>query len=136
MPFSYARTIHFPETDAAGIVFFARYLSLCHEAYEEALAAAGLPIGRFARDHGVILPVSKSACDYVRSLEAGDKIRIDLTVQSLKPDTYAVHYTMWKLLGAGEKRAAVVRTEHVCIDATLRERQPLPAPLAAWVSAG
>ena len=41
MPFTYERTIHFADTDAAGVVFFANYLRLCHEAYEEALAAAG-----------------------------------------------------------------------------------------------
>lgn len=44
MSFAYSRHIHFRDTDAAGVVFFANYLALCHEAYEEALAAAGLEI--------------------------------------------------------------------------------------------
>ena len=38
MPFSYSRSVRFADTDAAGVVFFANYLALCHEAYEEALA--------------------------------------------------------------------------------------------------
>ena len=45
MPFTYARTVHFPDTDAAGVVFFPNYLSICHEAYEEALAAANVRHG-------------------------------------------------------------------------------------------
>ncbi|MFZ9683665.1 MAG: 1,4-dihydroxy-2-naphthoyl-CoA hydrolase, partial [Cephaloticoccus sp.] len=47
MPFIYERTIRLAETDAAGIVYFANYLGLCHEAYEAALAAAGLPVQSF-----------------------------------------------------------------------------------------
>ena len=38
MPFAYLRTIHFPDTDAAGVVFFPNYFAMCHEAYEEALS--------------------------------------------------------------------------------------------------
>src|SRR5438309_7252470 len=74
--FSYDRTIHFPDTDAAGVVFFANYLSICHEAYEEALAAAGIPLRAFFSDQGVVIPVSKSSVDYLRPLRCGDKIRV------------------------------------------------------------
>jgi len=35
MPFTYSRTVHFADTDAAGVVFFANFLAICHEAYEE-----------------------------------------------------------------------------------------------------
>ena len=50
MSFAYSRTIHFADTDAAGVVYFARYLSICHEAYEEALAAAGIDMKQAERD--------------------------------------------------------------------------------------
>ena len=59
-PFLYRRTIHFPDTDAAGVVFFARYLNIVHEGYEESLAVAGLPLATFFSDHGVIVPIAKS----------------------------------------------------------------------------
>lgn len=135
MPFAYSRTVHFPDTDAAGVVFFARYLSMCHEAYEEALAEAGVPLATFFADHGVIVPVSKSEAAYLRSLECGDKLRIDVKPAALSENSYAVDYVIWKL-GAAEKRAAVIRTEHVCVSSQTRERLPLPAPVAAWVQAG
>lgn len=135
MPFAYSRTVHFPDTDAAGVVFFARYLSICHEAYEEALAAAGVPLATFFADHGVVVPVAKSEATYLRPLECGDKLRIDLAPRALSENSYAIDYVIWKL-GAAEKRAAVIRTEHVCISSKTRERLPLPAPVAAWVKAG
>ena len=135
MPFAYSRTVHFPDTDAAGVVFFARYLSICHEAYEEALASAGVPLATFFADHGVVVPVSKSEATYLRPLECGDKLRIEVTPRALSENSYAIDYVIWKL-GAAEKRAAVIRTEHVCISSKTRERLPLPASVAAWVQAG
>jgi 1,4-dihydroxy-2-naphthoyl-CoA hydrolase len=135
MPFVYSRTVHFPDTDAAGVVFFARYLSICHEAYEEALAAAGVPLGSFFADHGVIVPVSKSEATYLRSLVCGDKLRVEVTPALLTENSYALDYVIWKT-GTADKRAAVVRTEHVCISSKTRERLPLPANVAAWVKAG
>lgn len=133
MAFSYHRTIHFPDTDAAGVVFFARYLFICHEAYEEALAAAGVSLGGFFADHGVVVPISMSEASYQRPLVCGDKVRVEVAPTRLSDNSYALDYVLWKQQGSGEKRAAVVRTEHVCIDSTTRERRPLPAPIAAWV---
>jgi 1,4-dihydroxy-2-naphthoyl-CoA hydrolase len=134
MTFSYPRTVHFPDTDAAGVVFFARYLSMCHEAYEESLAAAGVPPGSFFSDYGVVVPVSKSEATYLRPLVCGDKLRIELAPASLSENSYAIDYVIWKT-GTVDKRAAVIRTEHVCISSATRERLPLPAPVAAWVNA-
>lgn len=140
MPFAYVRTIHFADTDAAGIVFFARYLAICHEAYEEALAAAGVPLATFFADHGVIVPIAKSEVSYLRPLACGEKVRVEVTPRRLSDNSFALEFALWKLPGAGsatgEKRAAVARTEHVCIASASRERQPLPAGLADWVDAG
>lgn len=137
MPFAYARTIHFSDTDAAGIVFFARYLAICHEAYEEALAAAGLPLATFFTDTGVIVPIGKSEASYLRPLACGEKIRVEVTPTRLSENSFALDFVIWKPMPSGaDKRAAVARTEHVCISSSTRERQALPAPLAAWVDAG
>lgn len=136
--FAYARTIHFPDTDAAGVVFFARYLSICHEAYEEALGAAGVNLATFFSDTGLVVPVAKSEATYVRSLVCGDRLKVEVTPRRLEAERYALDFTLWKLDPAGgpPKRAAVCRTEHVCIESASRERRPLPPALAAWVDAG
>ena len=74
--FSYQRTIHFSDTDAAGVVFFARYLAIAHEAYEEALGAHGLPLAQFFKDTGFVIPIAKSEASYLRPLETGERIRV------------------------------------------------------------
>ncbi len=135
MSFSYQRTIHFSDTDAAGVVFFANYLALCHEAYEESLGAAGIELNTFFAGHGVVVPIAKSEASYLRPLSAGDKVRVTVAPQPLSDHSYALSYEVVKL-GTAEKVAARARTEHICIDSKSRERRPLPPALAAWVSAG
>lgn len=133
MPFSYTRTIHFSDTDAAGVVYFARYLSICHEAYEEALIGAGVELQTFFGEHGVVVPISRSEASYIRPLGCGDKVRVEVQPTRLSDHSFAIDYVVWKQMTKGEKRAAIVRTEHVCITHAARERAPLPAPLAHWI---
>ena len=135
MPFTYERTIHFPDTDAAGVVFFANYLAICHEAYEEALAAAGLPVRTFFSDQGIAIPVSKSSADYLRALYCGDRVRVSVVPTLLNENSFTIAYELIQL-GTREKLAGLVRTAHVCISSATRERVALPPALLAWVQAG
>jgi 1,4-dihydroxy-2-naphthoyl-CoA hydrolase len=135
MPFAYHRTIHFADTDAAGVVFFANYLAICHEAYEESHGASGIDLKSFFADHGVVVPIARSEAEYLRPLHPGDKLRIGLTVASLTENSYEVRFELIRL-GPPQKVAGRVRTEHVCIGSKARERLPLPAALAAWVRGG
>lgn len=139
MPFSHTRIVRFADTDAAGVVFFARYLAICHEAYEEALAVAGLPLARFFADTGLIVPIAKSEASYLRPLVCGDRLRIEVVPRRLDENRFALDFTLWKIIigpegsPTTEKRAAIARTEHVCLDAKTRDRAALPPLLSAWV---
>ena len=132
MAFTYSRTIHFPDTDAAGVVFFARYLSIAHEGYEEALQAAGIDLNTFFSDHDVVVPIARSEASYLRPLSCGDKITVEITPRRLSENSFAIDYVL-KRITPPAKRAAVIRTEHVCIGSTSRERCALPTDLARWV---
>ena len=135
MPFSHQRTVRFADTDAAGVVFFARYLAICHEAYEEALANAGIDLKTFFAVNAVVVPIARSECEYLRPLYPGDKLRVMVTPEPLTADNFALRFEIFRL-GPPEKLAARARTEHVCIASANRARQPFPPALAAWVNAG
>ena len=135
MAFTYQRTIHFADTDAAGFVFFANYLAICHEAYEEALAAAGMDLKKIFADTGVVVPVSKSEAEYRRPLGCGDKISVTVRPALLTEDSFEIRFEIAKA-GPPEKNAGRIRTEHVCIESRSRGRTPLPPALAAWARAG
>jgi 1,4-dihydroxy-2-naphthoyl-CoA hydrolase len=135
MPFTYARTVHFADTDAAGVVFFANYLAICHEAYEESLSATGLDLKTFFSDEGVVVPVAKSEAEYLRPISCGDKVEVTLKPKALSENSYEIRFELIRL-GSPAKCAARIRTEHVCIDSATRARKALPRSLSAWVGAG
>jgi len=135
MPFNYSRTVRFADTDAAGVVFFANYLAICHEAYEESLAAAGIELQGFFKNTGVVVPIARSEASYLRPLQPGDKLRISVEPEGISENSFAVRFEIFRLAGV-EKIAARIRTEHVATSPIKRERVPLPPALAAWVSAG
>jgi 1,4-dihydroxy-2-naphthoyl-CoA hydrolase len=135
MPFSYLRTVRFGDTDAAGVVFFPNYLAMCHEGYEESLAASGIDLAPFFQDSDLIIPIAKSEADYLRPLHPGNKLRITVAPELLSENSYAVRFEIFKL-GTVEKIAARIRTQHVATSRTRRARVPLPTALAAWVTAG
>jgi 1,4-dihydroxy-2-naphthoyl-CoA hydrolase len=132
VPFSYPRTIHFADTDAAGVVFFANLLAICHEAYEESLAASGIELAGFFRDNDVVVPIVATDASFLRPLAAGDRVRVSAEPAALGEDSFEVRYEIVKS-GPGAGKAAVrARSEHVCIDAKTRRRRALPPRLAAW----
>lgn len=132
MPFSHSRTIRLADTDAAGFVYFARTLSICHEAYEESLATTGVDVNELLGAAGIIVPIARSEADYLRPLRAGDKVRIDVTPEGVSPHSFVIRFEIVRL-GRIDKVAARVRTEHVCTSSTKRERVPLPPSLLAWI---
>ena len=132
MSFSYTRTIRLADTDAAGVVYFAQTLSLCHEAYEESLASAGIALADLLGGNGVIVPISRSEAEYLRPLRAGEKVRIVVTPEPAGPDSFTTRFEVYRL-GTPDKLAARVKTEHVCTSPAKRARVPLPDDLAAWV---
>jgi 1,4-dihydroxy-2-naphthoyl-CoA hydrolase len=135
MPFTYARTVHFADTDAAGVVFFANYLAICHEAYEESLSASGIELKTFFSESGIVVPIGKSEAEYLRPISCGDKLEVSVLAKALSENSYEIRFEITRL-GPSPKCAARVRTEHVCIDSKTRARKTLPGPLTDWVRAG
>ncbi|ESA32351.1 hypothetical protein N836_27560 [Leptolyngbya sp. Heron Island J] len=128
--FTYDRCIRFHETDAAGVVYFANILSLCHEAYEAALAEAGINVRDFFSGATLAVPVVHAAVDFRQPLYCGDQVAIALTPQRLNATSFEIRYC---LRNAAEKTVATALTRHVCIDSTSHQRHPLSPDLEQWM---
>ena len=127
---AYRRVIRFHETDAAGVVYFANILSLCHEAYEAALADAGIDVRTFFGGATLAVPVVHASVDFRRPLYCGDEVAIALTPHAPDSSNFEIHY---RLSNAEEKTVATALTRHVCIDSVSSQRQPLSSELAQWL---
>jgi 1,4-dihydroxy-2-naphthoyl-CoA hydrolase len=131
MPFSYQRTVHFRDTDAAGVVYFANLLAICHEAYEASLAAAAVDPGKFFYPIETAVPITHTEADFLKPLRCGDRLEVLLTPTLLSDSEFEIQY---ELAQAGsQKLAGRALTRHVCIHITTRKRQPLTAELTQWL---
>ncbi|MBE9123073.1 acyl-CoA thioesterase [Tychonema sp. LEGE 07199] len=132
MPFTYNRTVRFQDTDAAGVVYFANVLAMCHEAYEASLAASGINLKAFFSNREAALPVIHATVDFYRPMFAGDRLIIQLTPKQVAGDEFEIAYQVFSGEVAG-KSAAKALTKHVCIDAVTRTRKQLSEDLIQWL---
>ncbi|CBN54102.1 MULTISPECIES: acyl-CoA thioesterase [Kamptonema] len=133
MPFTYFRIVRFQDTDAAGVVYFANVLAICHEAYEASLAASAINLKVFFSNPKVAIPIVHASVDFYRPMFCGNELAIDLTPQQLANDEFEITYQIFSNEVA-DRCAAKAITKHVCIDATTRKRQPLSQELIQWLA--
>jgi len=129
------RTVRFGDTDAAGVMHFARLLVWCHEGYEESLERFGLAAAAVfptpATTPEVALPIVHCSADFRRPLVCGDRLAIRLEPHRIDPGSFAVTYTF----SCGGEQVAQGLTRHLAIAAATRQRCPLPDTLNRWLEA-
>lgn len=131
MPFIYYRTIRLVDTDAAGVIYFARLLSICHEGYEASLEIVGIDLREFFRDSTTAIPIVHGAVDFFRPIFCGDKLEIHLTPQQLSDRNFEITYQI--LASSTGECLAKAKTRHVCIDLTTRTKIPLSNLICQWL---
>ncbi|MCX5935808.1 MAG: thioesterase family protein [Pseudanabaena sp. LacPavin_0818_WC45_MAG_42_6] len=133
-PFIYDRTIYFRDTDAAGVVYFANGLSICHEAYEASLAASGIELQSFFRGGTIAVPITHASIDFFKPMFCGDRIAVLLVKTLLSNDSFQIEYQLFFDLESEKKKAiAKALTKHVCIDSITRKRCNLSQDLMKWI---
>jgi 1,4-dihydroxy-2-naphthoyl-CoA hydrolase len=101
---------------------------MCHEAYEESLAASGINLKSFFTNPSVAIPIVHANIDFLRPIFCGDPVFIHLISQNLGKDNFEIAYIV---LSSNEKIAKAV-TRHVCINPVTRTRQQLPDEIMKW----
>ncbi len=129
MSFVYNRTVRFQDTDAAGVVYFANVLNICHEAYEESLEASSINLKDFFTNLSVAFPIVHASVDFLRPMYVGDKLLISLIPQKIGVDQFEITYE----ITVAEVVVAKAITRHVCIDVSSRSKQELPEEIIQWL---
>ncbi|GAP93996.1 acyl-CoA thioesterase [Leptolyngbya sp. NIES-2104] len=132
MAFTYSRSIHFSDTDAAGVVYFANIFNFCHEAYEASLAASGIDLRSFFSGQEIAVPIVHAEVDFFKPMFCGDQITIALMPNLLKPSEFEISYHLFNQ--APHHPIAKALTRHVCIDPKTRSRQELLPVLLHWLN--
>lgn len=133
MTFNYQRRIYLRDTDAAGVVYFAQGLAICHEAYEESLAKMDISLNQMIRQGETAIPIVHGEIDFLRPMFCGEQIEINLDVSLVNDSEFAIAYKIFPL-DNGERLLATAQTRHVCINPRIRQRIELPAAMLKWLN--
>ncbi len=132
MAFICDRPIYFRDTDAAGVLYFANLLAICHEVYEASLVASGIDLKVFFRNPDQAVPITHAEVDFYRPVTCGDCLRIVLSPSRVSDSEFAIHYAA-HLGNPTSNPVGKALTRHVCIHPVTRRRQPLSPDLGAWL---
>ena len=129
MTFTYNRTIRFSDTDAAGVVYFANLLSICHEAYEASLEASGINLKDFFSNSSLAFPIVHANVDFFRPMFCGDKLDVQLIPQNLNVDKFEIAYEVL----VNDVVFVKAITRHVCIEVSSRSKRELTGEMMQWL---
>lgn len=132
MTFNYRRRVYLADTDAAGVVYFARGLEICHEAYEESLAAIGIELKQII-EQKIAIPIVRAEIDFLRPIFCGDKLQVSLDVSQINDSEFAIAYRIFSVDNL-QRISAKANSIHVCIDPQIRQRTKLPPAILEWLS--
>ena len=128
-----ARRVLLNDVDAAGVVFYARIMAMAHEAYEEAMARAGLALdeliraGRAGQSVRIGLPLVHAEADFSRPLMHGELVETRVALERVGEKSLTVSVAF----SVGGQPAAVVKQVHACVDMDRRESVVVPPEMRA-----
>lgn len=122
--FVHERAVRFEEVDAAGIVFFGRFLEYCHEAMERFFDdVPGGYVGLITQRR-IGFPAVHVEADWKAPLRYGDAMRIEVTVPHVGTTSCTFRYRFTRV-GDGAEVASI---EHVTVSSALDTMKKLPLP--------
>jgi len=122
--FVYERPVRFEDVDAAGIVFFSRFLSYCHEAMEALCAPLEGGYAALIMDRRIGMPAVRVEADFEKPLRFGDVVRITVGVEHVGNTSCTFRYEM----ANATTGAVVARIRHVVVLSDLRVLQKIAIP--------
>jgi 4-hydroxybenzoyl-CoA thioesterase len=112
----YTRAVRFEDVDAAGIVFFAKYLNIAHEAMEHFFAGLDGGYAHLIVGRGIGFPAVQCEVKYHAPLRYGDVIWVDTTAAHVGNTSCVLVYRLRR--APDGDLAAEVR--HTCVVCNLR----------------
>lgn len=126
------RPVRFEEIDAAGIVFFAHYLNICHDAMEAAFDALPGGYRGLITQRRIGFPAVHTESDFSAPLRYGDVVRVETQVARIGETSVTFAFTLVRT--SDEKVAAKVTHTTVVCKLTTMEKIKVPDDLRALLS--
>lgn len=128
MKFITKNLVRIHDIDMAGILYFPRQYRFAHDAMEDFFEFNGIHFEEVIKNSDYMFVIRHSEADYLNSLRVGNKIEVQLFIESIGTTSFVIFYEIYK---EDKTLAGTVKTVHVCIDPKTRLKKPIPAPLKA-----
>ncbi len=92
----YPLRIFYEDTDAGGIVYYARYLQFAERARTELLRLAGIEQTKLRDSHGVMFAVRRCEVDYRRPARLDDLVEVRSRLTELRGARLSAAQTIWR----------------------------------------
>ena len=117
--------VKLPDTDAAGILFFASYIKLAHEAYESFMEEIDFSLRYIIDESDIFILIAHTEADYKSSLRLQDRFSIDIKVSKIGKTSFELFYFFEK----EDREVASVKTVHVVTEKKTGKPSRLPEKL-------
>jgi len=117
--------VRFGDLDPAGIVYYPRYLHLCHVGMEEFFRhVVGIDYPEFLAEHDLGLPTVRTEVEHRRPIRYGDAVELEIAVESVGASSVEWSY---RFRHDGEERPSTeCRVVTVLVEMTCFEKRPVP----------
>jgi 4-hydroxybenzoyl-CoA thioesterase len=121
--------VRFEDIDAAGIVFFARFLNYAHDAMERLFDELPGGYAALIMQRGIGFPAVHATTDFKAPIRYGDTARVTATVQKL--GTTSCHFDFTFTRASDGVTIATSSHIHVCTSLSTMKKLELPADVRA-----
>jgi YbgC/YbaW family acyl-CoA thioester hydrolase len=116
--------IRFQDVDAAGIIFYPRLFSYCHDVLVSFFAAAGVPLHEHLREPSWIAPIRHAEADYLRPLRFGDRVEVAIVAAEVAESEVALGFRVART--TSQEVCALVQSVHTFVSVESFQRCPVP----------
>jgi acyl-CoA thioester hydrolase len=116
MRFTYDVALRWSDMDAYGHVNNARFLTLYEEARVAMFFVAARATGIRSFEAGIV--ISRNEIDYLRPIDYGDPVRIEMWISQLRVASFTVAYELF------DDGVLASRAKSVCVPFNLAEQRP------------
>jgi len=123
--FTHHTVVRMRDTDAAGIVYFARYFAFAHEAYEAFLEAHQFNLADLLETSEYLIPIVHAEAQYHHPLRVQDTITVKMRCDFIGESSFTLEY---QILRQG-KCVCNVKTTHATVKRHTLQKVPIPSSI-------
>ena len=88
--------VYYEDTDAAGIVYYARYLHFLERGRTEMMRCLGTPHAQMAADHGAVFAVRRCEIDYLLPARLDDPLEVRTRITEVGGASLIAKQMIWR----------------------------------------